>query len=165
MTPEELRERTMVWFVEDDQDQPEIPYEPHEGRNAALVDYLHALGGKFRLDARFWDPVRKVDARLYSVPNPGAEYDAGRADSFVAELHGIRFDGVELPPICVFVGLGYLFWDCGPAWDSAEVVAAFFDLLGALERDCGVTLAFGDEDQTVEVGPSFAAIYREWHGR
>jgi hypothetical protein len=89
VTPEELRERTSVWFTEDDQDQPEIPY----------------------------------------------------------------------------VGLGTLFWDCGPDWDSAEVVAAFFDLLAALERDCGITLAFADEDQHVEVGPSFAAIYREWHDR
>jgi hypothetical protein len=125
---------------------------------------LRSLGGTIAPGGSFWDPAREVDVPLLSVANPGAEYDAGRAESFVARFHWVRFGGVALPPIYLYVG-GTLFWDFGPDWDSAEVVGAFFDLLAALERECDITLAFDDEDHHVEVGPSFEAMYREWHAR
>jgi hypothetical protein len=161
VTPEELRERTTGWFVEDDQDQPEIPLEPFEGRTGAMVTFLRSHGGRLEPDRTVWNG--RDDVPQVSFANVGEAIDAGRVEWSVLGLHGVRFGGVALPEICVHPGC--LFWSCGAEWDSAEVVAAFFDLLGALERECDVRLAFIDEDQRVELGPSFEAIYREWHAR
>ncbi len=40
MTADELRRRTALWFSCDDQDQPEIPLDPPEGRAGDVVAFL-----------------------------------------------------------------------------------------------------------------------------
>jgi hypothetical protein len=44
-------------------------------------------------------------------------------------------------------------------------VAAFFDLLAALERECAVRLCFDERPDGVPVGSRFGAIFAEWHTR
>jgi hypothetical protein len=86
----------------------------------------------------------------------------------VAELEGLGYDGIGLPSVMVWPeppdGL-QIFWECGPQWEKAWVVAAFFDLLAAFVEQVGVRLDFDDDRGLEPVGPRFGAIYARWAAR
>lgn len=166
MTAEELQRLTAVWFTYDEEDQPEIPIEPATGRVGAIFDFLRACGGVVAADATYWDPISDRTMRIDSVANAGAESDRGRTASFVAPFRHVRFDGVELPELSLHPAPPDrldLFWDAGPQWQAGARVAAFFDLLAALERDCGVRLCFDDRTGGAPVGSQFGAVFDAWH--
>jgi hypothetical protein len=165
MTPDELRELTTVWFVDDPQDAPEIAVASESGRYGDVFEFFARQGGVIRPGSSFWDPIARRDVALESVANPGADADAGRAGSFVAEFEGLTFDGVRLPSVMVWPdppdGLR-IFWECGPHWERADVVAAFFDLLAEFTRQLGLRLDFDDVSGSEPVGPRFGAVFAQW---
>jgi hypothetical protein len=168
MTREELQRRAADWFTEDDQDQPEIVLDGADGRAGVVFDFLRSHGGAVDADSEYWDPVNERSVLINSVANAAAEFDAGRAAGFVACFSGIHYAGVALPDICLFPlrqegGNLNLFWDCGPQWDRSGTIAAFFDLLAGLERECSVQLSFAGAGTPAVVGRRFGRLFREWH--
>ena len=161
MTADELRRRTALWFSCDDQDQPELPLEPGAGRAGDVVAFLQSRARSVS-GPDLWDPEDERDVPLQTVANAGAELDAGRAVGLVLAFEGILQAGVELPDVLLIGPPLALFWNSGPAWDDARRVAAFFDLLGALEQEAGIRPAFAQTPGRVEVGPDFEAVYRAW---
>ena len=109
-----------------------------------------------------WDPEGERDVALHTVPNAGAELDAGRAVGLVLAFEGIVQAGVELPDVLLIGPPLALFWNAGPAWDDPRRVAACFELLGALEVGAGSSPAFAEAPARAEVGPDFEAVYRAW---
>ena len=161
MTADELHRRTVLWFSHDDQDQPELPLTPGAGRAGAVFAFLRARGRSVR-GAPLWDPVAERDVPLEDSADPGRDLDDGRAIGLALAVEGISHGAVALPEISLLAPPLTLSWDAGPAWDDPRRVAAFFDLLAALEDEAGVRPAFAPEDGRVQVGPAFEAIHRRW---
>jgi hypothetical protein len=62
-----------------------------------VFDFLRAHGGVIDADAEYWGPANERSVPIKAVANAAAEFDAGRAEGFVACFRGIQYAGVSSP--------------------------------------------------------------------
>jgi hypothetical protein len=135
-------------FAEDDGGLPEVRLldVSREGLTR-IFSRLRELAEPLDASQTLWYDEREQDVPIRDVVDAAELVADGRIQGFPVLLRGIRWEGVQLPDLGVFVFPGEidLFYRMGDAWNEV-VLGAFIELVGELQHvAAGTRLALEDE--------------------
>jgi hypothetical protein len=125
------------YFDTDDGSLPELGFATASASEvAAMFDFVRKLGQTDRGEQApvFWDRELEASVRIDAVPNAAALVAANRAEPFAMVMTEVRFDGVSIPNLGVFVfpDLVDLYYRAGSDW-TPQSLHAFLRLLLTLQ--------------------------------
>lgn len=125
-------------FGKDDGSLPAIYFDDLTSNEVVdIYRYLRSISSVAPEDKTVWDTALEKDVALNAISDPGKDLVLGRIEPFSHYLDGLKFQGVVIVDLSIFVFTNSieLFYRMGEHW-AKDQIEAVFSLTAHLKKMC-----------------------------